>query len=245
MHKSVHAHTHAVISWPTLFFCSSASQVTWLMQIPMYQWYINKQNILINIIIQSIVKHTHMSVHAHTYVVICWPTFCFSVPQLCRGPGGCVQGRICPTQWKLPARLQVVSLLNLFLSFLCTCKDDSLQSNSWFYFKLTMSAGYGFGGGGGGGGVISFETSLGDNIYWGHAVDRDLDPASNIGVESVQRGQEGQLLTFCSLHDTGIVIFVDTFPLLLTNKHLDMFCRMFFWTKYSTLSNRKTKQDKL
>ena len=149
MHKSVHAHTHAVISWPTLFFCSSASQVTWLMQIPMYQWYINKRNILINIIIQSIVKHTHMSVHAHTYVVICWPTFCFSVPQLCRGPGGCVQGRICPTQWKLPARLQVVSLLNLFLSFLCTCKDDSLQSNSWFYFKLTMSAGYGFGGGGG------------------------------------------------------------------------------------------------
>ena len=64
----------------------------------------------------------------------------------------------------------------------------------------------------------------------------------SIEMESVQMGQEGQLLTFCSLPDTGMVISVDTFPLLLTNKYF-----VVFWggTKYCTLSKGKTKQDKL
>ena len=117
-HAQECARTHACCDFLTNFVFLFLSRTgDWLMQIPMHHWYINKQNILINIIIQSIVKHMHMSVHAHTYVVISWPTFCFSVPQLRRWPVGCVQGRICPPQWKLPARLQVVSLLNLFSFF--------------------------------------------------------------------------------------------------------------------------------
>ena len=84
-----------------------------------------------------------------------------------------------------------------------------------------MSASYGFLGEGG---VGSLALKLLLVRIYIHAVDKDLDLMSSIGMESVHRGQEGELLTFYSRPDTSIVIPVDTFPLLLSNKHLDMIC---------------------
>ena len=63
---------------------------------------------------------------------------------------------------------------------------------------------------------------------------------SSIEMESVQMGQEGQLLTFCSLPDTGMVISVDTFPLLLTNKYF-VVC---FFGGQNTAHYQKGKQNK-